>query len=449
VKKRGLLKVIIGFGLVAVLAISIPLVSSCAGPVAPVTEEPWVCGYIGAFDTDVGKSAMRGTEIAVEELNASGGILGRQIKLVKADSAEDITEGIKAMEYLNDVENVDFMVSGCVDDVSLGWFPRLAEYQVPLMETWTSAIRCIEQVHDEYDKYQCYFMDHMNDYDQGAEYVAFANDVLGPNGDMGWDTCVIFFEDTAYGGGVAEYVRDEIAPGAGINPIGEVMYDIDTFDFSPVYAQIVSMDPDFIYHISSVNCIPPSAAYVELQVPLPITGVNVAAASKEFWDDMGGMAGGFSSISPPPCLGMDFDPPTQAFINKYEAKYTTRPVFPHFDGFNAYWGVLMMAQAAEHAGGFEPLNDWVKEMEKTDLKLWLNGGFEAAGPDDILWQNYKFYGPEHDYTHSQVLDTTGENGRPGGMVMQWYPDETVKVIHPYRWKNGEFYLPDWIPEDKR
>ena len=448
-KKRGLLKRLIGFGLAAVLAISIPLVSSCAGPAAPVAEEPWVCGYIGAFDTDVGKSALRGTEIAVEELNAAGGILGHQIKLVKADSAEDITEGIKAMEYLNEVENVDFMVSGCIDDVSLGWFPRLAEYQTPIMETWTSAIRAIEQVHDEYDKYKCYFMDHMNDYDQGAEYVAFANDVLGPNGDMGWETCVIFFEDTAYGGGVAEYVRDEIAPGAGIEVIGEKMYDIETFDFSPVFADIVAMDPDFIYHISSVNCIPPSAAYVELQVPLPITGVNVAAASKEFWDDMGGMAGGFSSISPPPCLGMDLDPLNQAFIDKYEAKYTTRPIFPHFDGFNAYWGVMVMAQAAERAGGFEPLDDWVKEMEATDLKIYRYGGFEPADANDILWMNYRFYGPEHDYTHSQVLDTLGDHGRPGGLVMQWYPDGTVKVIHPYRWKNGEFYLPDWIPEDKR
>jgi len=447
-RRKSVLKLVLGLTLVGVLAISIPLVSSCTAPGMPgTTEEPWVCGYIGAFDTDVGKSAMRGTEIAVEELNAAGGILGRPIELVMADSAEDIQEGIKAMEYLNEVENVDFMVSGCIDDVSLGWFPRLAEYQTPLMETWTSAIRAIEQVHDEYDKYQCYFMDHMNDYDQGAEYVAFANDVLA--GDMGWDTTAIFFEDTAYGGGVAEYVRDEIAPGAGIEVVGEVMYDIDTFDFSPVYAELVALDPDFIYHISSVNCIPPSAAYVELQVPLPITGVNVAAASKEFWDDMGGMAGGFSSISPPPCLGMDLDPENQAFIDTYEAKYTTRPSFPHFDGFNAYWGVHIMAQAAERAGGFEPLDAWVKEMEATDLRIYRYGGFEPADANDILWMNYRFYGPEHPYTHAQVLDTSGEAGRPGGVVMQWYPDETVKVIHPYRWKNGDFYLPDWIPPEKR
>ena len=37
----------------------------------------------------------------------------------------------------------------------------------------------------------------------------------------------------------------------------------------------------------------------------------------------------------------------QKFIDAYEAKYSSRPIFPHFDGFNAYWGVHMMAQAAE------------------------------------------------------------------------------------------------------
>ncbi|MBA7656993.1 hypothetical protein ES703_64922 [subsurface metagenome] len=342
------------------------------------------------------------------------------------------------------------MVSGCIDDVSLGWFPRLAEYQVPLMETWTSAIRCIELVHDEYDSFKCYFMNHMNDYDQGAEYVAFAGDILAA--EKGWETMFLFYEDTAYGCGVAEWVRDEIGPGAGIETVGEICYDIDTFDFAPLFAEMEDANPDFIFHICSVNCVPPSAAYVELEVPLPICGVNVAAASAEFWDDMGGMAGGFSSISPPPCIGMDFDPPTQAFINAYKARYTTRPIFPHFDGFNAYWGVYMMVWAAERAGGFEPLDAWVTEMERTDFKLWRYGGFEARDENDIIWQYYKFYGPDHPYTHSQVLDTTGETGRPGGMVMQWGLEKqtpmetTVRIIHPPRWRNGEYLLPPWVPQ---
>ncbi|MDD5509269.1 MAG: hypothetical protein PHI12_00400 [Dehalococcoidales bacterium] len=113
-KKSGLLKTIIGFGLVTVLSLSIPLMTSCTTPTptptpeptptpgptsepeptpepTPEPAEPWKCGYIGAFDTDVGRSALRGTEVAVEELNANGGILGRQIEFYSADSAESIT----------------------------------------------------------------------------------------------------------------------------------------------------------------------------------------------------------------------------------------------------------------------------------------------------------------------------------------------------------------------
>jgi len=459
------------------LVVGLPMMSGCFGkPAAPPEEappevappevappaeelEPWVCGYIGALATDVGRSSQRTTQIALDEINAAGGLLGRPIEYVEADSTEEPLEGVKAYEYLAETHKVDFMVSGCIDDVSLGWLPRLLEYKIPMLDTWTSAIRMIEVAHADYEAGgKAYFMPHMNDYDQGAEYVALAKDFLAE--EMGWDTMVLYYEDTAYGCGVAEYVRDEIGPGAGITTVGEVCYDIGTFDFAPVYSKIEAYDPDFIFHICSVNCVPPSAAYVELEVPIPIFGVNVAACSAEFWDDMGGMAGGFNATMPPPTIGLDFDPINQALIDKYKARYTDRPIFPHFNGFNAYNGIYHMVQAAERAGGFEPLDAWATEMEKTDDIHWKYGGHERRDDlsptgADIKWEYYKYYGPEHPYTHAAVLDQTGENGRPGGMVMQWKMEKqdpveaTVGILHPLRWKNTDFIFVPWIPEEKR
>lgn len=44
-------------------------------------------GFIGSFDSDTGKSTLRGAEIAIQELNEAGGIWGgRPIKLAKADT---------------------------------------------------------------------------------------------------------------------------------------------------------------------------------------------------------------------------------------------------------------------------------------------------------------------------------------------------------------------------
>ena len=68
-------------------------------------------GFIGSLSSDTGLSTLRGAEIAIDELNANGGVLGQQIKLVTADTRQDVTEGVKAYEYLAETEEVDFIIS--------------------------------------------------------------------------------------------------------------------------------------------------------------------------------------------------------------------------------------------------------------------------------------------------------------------------------------------------
>src|SRR5210317_166384 len=136
-KKKSLLTLVL-------ISVFVFLLLAYTGPTFSASDQPVVIGFIGPFDSDAGKSTLRGAEIAIEEINAAGGMLGgRMIKLVKADTAQDVTEGIKAYEYLNEKEKVDFIISGCVDDVSLGWLPRMAEYRTPTLDTWTSAYSAI------------------------------------------------------------------------------------------------------------------------------------------------------------------------------------------------------------------------------------------------------------------------------------------------------------------
>jgi len=461
-KKRRSLGSVVPIVLVIALLVALVAGGCVARAPAPATGAVKV-GLLGSIDSDVGKSSYRSALIAIDEINEAGGILGgRPLEAVVADTHGDVTESIKGYEYLNEEGKVDFILSYCTDDESLGWMPRLAEYRTPTIDTWTSAIRMIEQIRDEPEKYKSYFMNHLNDYFQGVEYVEFAKDVLYD--EMDWRTCVLFYEDTAYGGGVAEFIRDEIAPGAGINVIGEICYDVATFDWAPLYNQIIDMDPDFIYLIASVDTIPVSAAYVELQIPIPLAGVNCSASSMEFWDDMGGMAGGFCAQGPLPWLGVDHDSVSQAMVDKYQAEYTTRPVYPIDNYLDVYYGIYMAVRAAEKAGGFKPLDAWVEEMEKQDILLWRYGGWERRDDlsptgKDIMWFRYRYCGWEEvfpnvkglTYPHNIALDQ-GYNEELTGMgsvVNQWYPDGSVHIIHPARWTNGEYYLPEWIPPEKR
>ena len=136
-------------------------------------------GFIGSLASDAGRSTLRGAQIAIDELNEAGGVLGgQQIELVTADTGEDVTEGIKAYEYLAESEEVDFIISGSIDDVSLGWLPRMVEYQIPTLDTWTSYIGIIDKVVEEYDDYKPYFMNVASDEALATLYVDFGKDIL-------------------------------------------------------------------------------------------------------------------------------------------------------------------------------------------------------------------------------------------------------------------------------
>ena len=425
-------------------ALTFALSVTIGGVVSAQDKDPVVVGYIGSFASDTGLSTIRGAEIAIEELNAAGGVLGgRMIELVKADTREDVAEGIRAYEYLNDVANADFIISGSIDDVSLGWLERMAEYKTPTLDTWTSYVGIIDKVVNEYDKYKMYFMNIACDEALATLYIDFGKDVLAK--EMGYKSTVLMFEDTAFGVSIAGLVRDLLAPEAGISIAEEIIYDSNTVDFGPLFNKAVDSGADFIYLVSSVRSQVPASQYVKLQVPIPMTGVNVAAFGQDFWNDTGGSGGGTSTLSPVPAVGMELDDRTAAFIAKYKAKYgDERPVYPHFNGFNAYYGIYTAFEAAENAGGFEPLDDWVQAMENTDLKLYKG---------DQLWFRYAFWKPgeieprtNREYTHNIKFDITEpfDDGGPAMVVVQWYEDGNPRVIYPKKFANGEFVEPSWV-----
>ncbi len=399
-------------------------------------------GFIGSLSSDTGLSTLRGAEIAIEELNAAGGVMGQQITLVSADTAEDVTEGVKAYEYLAETEEVDFIISGSIDDVSLGWLPRMQEYQIPTLDTWTSYIGIIDMVVEDPEGMAPYFMNIASDEALATLYINFGADVLKAK--MGFESVVILAEDTAFGGAITGLVTDALAPVAGIEVTDIITYDIGTNDFAPIFAKAEASGADFIYQVSSVNSQVISSQYVKLQVPMAMTGVNVSALGMEYWEDTGGAGGGISTLSPVPSVGFPLDPVSQGFVDTYQAKYDSRPVVPHFNGFNAYHGVKQAMAAAEAAGGFEA-QAWSKEMEKQDLILEKDGK---------LWLRYGFWGADEveevtgrTYPHNARFDLTApyEDAQPSMVVVQWNEDGTVGVVYPTEYATQDFSLPSWVP----
>ena len=400
-------------------------------------------GFIGSLSSDTGLSTLRGAEVAIDELNASGGVMGEQITLVTADTGEDVTEGVKAYEYLAETEEVDFIISGSIDDVSLGWLPRMQEFQIPTLDTWTSYIGIIDMVVEDPDTMAPYFMNIASDEALATLYISFGADVLKAK--MGFESVVVLAEDTAFGGAITGLVTEALAPVAGIEVKDVITYDVGTVDFAPIFSKAQESGADFIYQVSSVNSQVISSQYVKLQVPMVMTGVNVAALGLEYWEDTGGAGGGISTLSPVPSVGFALDPVSQSFVDTYQAKYDTRPKVPHFNGFNAYHGLKQAMAAAEEAGGFGDVKAWSAAMKKQDLILEKDGK---------LWLRYGFWGDDEvepitgrTYPHNARFDLEApfDTAQPSMVVVQWNENGSAGVVYPFEYATQDFTAPSWVP----
>ena len=73
------------------------------------------------------EAEVAGARLAVEEVNQSGGILGREAQLLVEDSANDIAVGIAKTRQLIDAQQVDFILGNVNSAVALAMMRVTAE----------------------------------------------------------------------------------------------------------------------------------------------------------------------------------------------------------------------------------------------------------------------------------------------------------------------------------
>jgi len=117
VDRRTLLK---GGGVVAVSQMAAPFVVAARG------ETPVRIGMVdpltGVYAAPAGNEVI-GAKLAVEQMNAKGGILGRQVELLVEDSANDVGTGVQKARKLIERDRVDFIIG----DVNSGIAAAIAQ----------------------------------------------------------------------------------------------------------------------------------------------------------------------------------------------------------------------------------------------------------------------------------------------------------------------------------
>ena len=109
------------------------LASSLAKP-AIAAKDPIQVGYLPALtgpSSSTGVGINRGTELAVKEINAAGGIDGRQIELIVRDTQSEPTKAVNGAAELAHGEKVSVVFGPVNSGESLAVVPLLARANVP------------------------------------------------------------------------------------------------------------------------------------------------------------------------------------------------------------------------------------------------------------------------------------------------------------------------------
>ena len=116
------------FGLLLVLAM--------ATGVAVAQQPPIKIGALNVLSGSFaayGKSGRQGAQLAIDEINAQGGLLGRKLELIQVDDQAKPDVGVQEARRVNLNEKVNFLIGIDSSSVALAVAPLTNEYKIPLV----------------------------------------------------------------------------------------------------------------------------------------------------------------------------------------------------------------------------------------------------------------------------------------------------------------------------
>lgn len=210
-----------------------------------------------------GSSVLDGAELAIEEINANGGIDGKQIELVQADNKSENAEATANALKLIEQDNVVAMIGPATSGNTAATVELAAENKIPLITASGTAPNITVNDKGEVNEYA--FRTCFIDPFQGTVAANFATTELSAKN-------VAIFGDNAsdYAKGLAKSFKEQIQANGG-TVVGEESYVAKDTDFRTQLTNLKSKNPDFIFipgYYEEVGLIVKQARELGITVPL-------------------------------------------------------------------------------------------------------------------------------------------------------------------------------------
>jgi len=343
----------------------------CLGVGAALAEEPIKVGYLAALTGDwaaYGQTEVNSAQLAVEEINADGGVLGRPLELVVYDWRTRVEDGVNAVRRMIEKDDVVAIVGANGSSINIAIAPLVNEAGVPQIGTVGTNVYCT--IDRKGNVYPYSFRICFTDPYQGKVLAYFAAEDLGLK-----KAAVLYDVGSDYSQGFRKYFIENFE-----NYGGEIVED---------QAFRGGVDVDFRAQLTKIR---DSGAEVLI---LPNMGKEMALTIKQahelgmddlvvmggdgyadfMWDIAGeSMEGTYwvNHVSPE-------DPNMQPFFEDYKVKYNDE-CKEFVNGILAYDAVYWLADAIERAGAVD--SDAIAKALESSQGVQLHHAVITVDPAD-------------------------------------------------------------------
>jgi len=412
--------------IVMLLAILVILPTSSALAVKPIVLGcPLSTAFLYGWD------AERGIKLAVEEINAKGGVtVGGEKRLFKVEviDTRDLEPGVPVSEALLAVEKLildkksDFILGGPVrSEAALATMSLLSKYKkVSILSTGVLTPKYHAMVAKQYDKYKYCFRIH-------GEAVQLVGEMFMNFTELkekyGFNNLFIIAQDVSHARGAAK-VMNKVALKKGWNVTGVEIYPTGASDFSMGLLKARKTKTEIINIWMDM---PESSIllkqWYDMKIPaLPFGSTLAAAEQPGFWKATEGK-GEYTlcNVVNAGNAPSEATPWTMKFYNAYAKRWNVEP--EGLGSSSSYMAVYVLRDAIERA---DTLNSdkVVSELEKTDVMG--------------VYGRLRFNPKSH-----QVIPSLDPKEGAVGTILQWQAGKRI-VVFPKSIATGTIKLPPWM-----
>ncbi len=354
---------------------------------------------IGVIDPFSGASAIygeelyRGNSIAVDEVNAKGGVNGRKVQLLKGD-AVTADQGIQEVTRLATQENVDAFTGTYLSGVSQTASETAARYKKVYWDTNAIAAGLTERGLSNFIRSGPYAGSF------ASVSVDTVSGLITPQlGKPAAQTKIwLEHEDSIYGTTIAATQKDGLT-GKGYQIVGNSGHPASATDLTDSVLRAQRAAPDvviFTGYVPDVNLFLRTARDHSFSPVILLVGTGDTAETLQALGAQG-LEGKLVVSYPRPDINPAYGPGAAQYLSTYRKKFNAEPVAPQ--GMAAYVGMKMMLEAITKAGSTDvskvksaaksidkPISSYATGFgEKFDDKMQNTRAF----PVTIQWQSGK------------------------------------------------------------